>query len=272
MANRSRRSLLLACAIVATTVGCNSDGGIAPPLQSTRAALPFQVGSQAALAVVTVSLPGGQVAQPYTLLNQTKTSLVATGGTRPITWALTQGTLPAGLTLNPATGDITGTPTTKGTSAGLVFTATDATGATAQSRAMSIFIDDPHFAVFILGRAGVQHPGADARSGAAQTITLFVTYTKNGTRLERRIALNIPANADPAAVLNAFLPAIQAALGADFDVSLVAGAANPRIEIVAKAGVTLGSSRPNFGGQVPNVNYQLPSGSLRIAVNLSNAQ
>jgi hypothetical protein len=46
---------------------------------------------------------------PYTF------TLNASGGTAPYTWTVTQGSLPAGLTLNQFTGVISGTPTTQGT-------------------------------------------------------------------------------------------------------------------------------------------------------------
>jgi hypothetical protein len=42
-------------------------------------------------------------------------TLRASGGTVPYTWSVTAGTLPAGLALNPATGQITGTPLIPGT-------------------------------------------------------------------------------------------------------------------------------------------------------------
>jgi len=57
------------------------------------------------LTIVTTGLPAGVVGTGY---SQT---LQATGGTAPYSWAVTTGSMPAGLVLNPATGAITGTPT-----------------------------------------------------------------------------------------------------------------------------------------------------------------
>lgn len=62
------------------------------------------------LTVNPTSLPAGTVGLPY---SQTA---VATGGTGSYTYALSSGSLPAGVTLNPANGAITGTPTTAGQS------------------------------------------------------------------------------------------------------------------------------------------------------------
>lgn len=59
--------------------------------------------------IVTNSLPSVLVGTAY---NQ---PVVATGGTPPYTsWSVSFGSLPAGLLLNPSTGDITGTPTVPG--------------------------------------------------------------------------------------------------------------------------------------------------------------
>jgi len=57
---------------------------------------------------VTCPTSTGTVNVPYT------SSATATGGTGTYTWSITSGSLPAGLTLNAATGAITGTPTTAG--------------------------------------------------------------------------------------------------------------------------------------------------------------
>jgi hypothetical protein len=50
----------------------------------------------------------GQVGQPYS------SSFAVTGGVSPFTFSLVTGSLPPGLTLNPSTGALTGTPTTAG--------------------------------------------------------------------------------------------------------------------------------------------------------------
>lgn len=64
-----------------------------------------------ALAITTIALPAGTVSVPYSA------TLGAAGGTPPYTWSLRLGTLPSGLSLNPSTGLISGTPTTDGGSA-----------------------------------------------------------------------------------------------------------------------------------------------------------
>ena len=62
------------------------------------------------LGITTTSLPDGTVGTAY---SQT---LQAVGGVPPVTWAVSSGTLPAGLTLNASTGTISGTPTASGSS------------------------------------------------------------------------------------------------------------------------------------------------------------
>lgn len=82
-------------------------------------------------SITTASLSDGIADVSY---SQT---LVATGDT-PITWAIESGNLPSGLTLNAATGEISGTPTTTGT---FIFTV-QATALTGDSttKALSITI------------------------------------------------------------------------------------------------------------------------------------
>lgn len=54
--------------------------------------------------VATRTLPTALLSQPYSL------TLAGTGGANPYTWAIATGALPDGLTLDPKTGTISGTP------------------------------------------------------------------------------------------------------------------------------------------------------------------
>jgi hypothetical protein len=62
------------------------------------------------LQITTDTLPGATVQTPYSV------SLAAIGGVSPYTWSIVSGSLPSGLSLNSATGVISGTPTNTGTS------------------------------------------------------------------------------------------------------------------------------------------------------------
>ncbi len=86
--------------------------------------------SMQAITVNPATLPNGTVGVAY---SQT---VSATGGTGSYTFSVSAGSLPAGLSLNAATGAITGTPTTAATS-NFTITATDGSGATG-SRAYSV--------------------------------------------------------------------------------------------------------------------------------------
>ncbi|MGA7684925.1 MAG: putative Ig domain-containing protein [Terriglobales bacterium] len=79
------------------------------PTKTASAALSITV-SAATLTITTTTLGPGVLGQAYS------TTLGATGGVQPYTWSILSGSLPAGLTLNPATGQITGIPTATGTS------------------------------------------------------------------------------------------------------------------------------------------------------------
>lgn len=82
------------------------------------------------LSISTTTLPGGEVGLAY---GQT---LAASGGTMPYSWAVTSGTLPAGLSL-AAAGAISGTPTTAVAGAAVTFTVTDS-GSPAQTKTASL--------------------------------------------------------------------------------------------------------------------------------------
>src|SRR5205085_1349699 len=70
------------------------------------ASKPLSIAIAAALTITTSSLPGATLGIAY---SQT---VASSGGTAPLAWSVTGGALPAGLSLNAATGAISGTPTT----------------------------------------------------------------------------------------------------------------------------------------------------------------
>ncbi len=80
------------------------DSAIPPQTATTSAPLSITVSGPPPLQVTPSVLPVGSVATPYS------TPVQATGGVQPYTWSVNSGQLPAGLALNPASGEIVGTP------------------------------------------------------------------------------------------------------------------------------------------------------------------
>ncbi|MFM6171287.1 MAG: chondroitinase-B domain-containing protein, partial [Sphaerospermopsis kisseleviana] len=87
--------------LLRTNVGTGFDGG---PTNS----YPTPGSGDSKPTILTASLPGGALTVAY---SQT---LLASGGDGALTWSITSGSLPAGLTLLPGSGLISGTPTASG--------------------------------------------------------------------------------------------------------------------------------------------------------------
>ena len=103
------------------------------PSNSATKALSIVVAPEG-LSITTVSLADGKQGVAY---SQT---LAASGGATPLAWDISAGSLPAGLSLNAATGVVSGTPTAYGTA---TFTArvTDAwTPAATSTKSLSIVV------------------------------------------------------------------------------------------------------------------------------------
>ena len=88
---------------VACVAGC-----IGSASSKSATALNAASPSASSLRIATNALPVGAVQSSY------GTTLVATGGVPPYTWSQTGGQLPGGLSLNSASGAISGTPTGAG--------------------------------------------------------------------------------------------------------------------------------------------------------------
>ena len=109
--------------------------------------------------------PSGQVGVAYSH------ALAVTGGAQPLTWSLSAGSLPPGLSLNPSTGQLSGTPTTVGTYP-FTVTVTDANGQTATKQVSLVIAPGP---IVITKSANVS--SAVPGSTVAYTITVANTGT-----------------------------------------------------------------------------------------------
>jgi hypothetical protein len=91
----------------------------------------LHVSAVGAPVITTTSLPDGTVGSPYAA------TLTATGGGANGHWFVSYGFLPDGITINGATGALSGTPTTAGDS---VFIVTYETDTTSNTKALSIHV------------------------------------------------------------------------------------------------------------------------------------
>ncbi|WP_405021653.1 putative Ig domain-containing protein (plasmid) [Kitasatospora sp. NBC_00070] len=123
---------------LAGTPSAGSEGSYPFTLTATNTvgsadqAFTLTVVTSGALAISTSALPDAQVDVPYSA------AVAAGGGTPPYTWSITAAALPPGLSLDPATGDVTGTPSAPGSTA-LTFQVTDTDGQSA-SRTVTIVV------------------------------------------------------------------------------------------------------------------------------------
>ncbi len=86
-------------------------------------ALTLHIAIAPALQITTTALANGMINTPYSA------TVAATGGVAPLTFAVTTGSLPTGLSLAAATGVISGTPTASGDSA-VTITVSDSSSGT----------------------------------------------------------------------------------------------------------------------------------------------
>lgn len=109
-------------------------------------------------AITTTSLSSATLNQSYSQ------PVNATGGVPPLSWTVSSGSLPAGLSLAPSTTDtvnITGKPTTAGNST-FTITVTDATGTSATSGPLNIVVSTLAFATtspLTPGMVNTAYPG-----------------------------------------------------------------------------------------------------------------
>src|SRR5262249_61085881 len=135
------------------------------------------VGGSAGLSAVAGPRPIPTPSLPTAAANQAYSApLAASGGTPPSTWSLASGTLPAGRTLAPSTGVISGTPTAGGTSSFTVQVTAGPQNVTKDfsitvNAAVVIWPSNPTPAIVDGGDPGSVELGVKFRSDVAGTIT-----------------------------------------------------------------------------------------------------
>jgi hypothetical protein len=145
------------------------------PVQNSAVTLPITIVA-GGVAITTTSLPTGQVGAAYSA------TLAATGGTTPYVWSLTSGTLPAGLSLNTATGAITGTPTAAVSGASLTFTVTDSSNpALSATATLTLTVSNAPVPLSITtaslpnGQAGIAYSATLVASGGTKPYAWSIT-------------------------------------------------------------------------------------------------
>lgn len=107
------------------------------------------------------------------------------GDLTPFSYAVTTGTLPAGLSLNASTGVISGTPTTAASAVSIVVTATDDSANTAATNAFNITITAVDSTAPTLSSPTGTETGATTASGTVSTNegngTLYAVVTTSAT-------------------------------------------------------------------------------------------
>ncbi len=126
------RDIFLVLALLALVSVMNGCTGLTSP--KPQAQTPTPTPSPSALSVTTTSLAPGQTGQQYSL------TLAATGGTPSYTWSISLGTLPTGLALGAASGQISGTPTASGQSSFTVAVKDSASSPQTASKALTLVI------------------------------------------------------------------------------------------------------------------------------------
>jgi len=217
-------------------------------------------------------LPSGTVGVGY---SQTQTVI---GGTPPYVWTITAGALPAGITLNPASGQISGTPTTPGTS-DFTLQVKDANGAAASVQlalTINATLAITSSSALPAGVVGVNYSQTLAASGGTPPYTWTVTTGTLPAGLKLNSATGQIGGIPTTAGTSTFGVQVADSLGliatGSFSLSITAGLAIttsstlPPGTVSAKYAQTLAAA-----GAAPPFTWTLSGGSLPAGLSLSPA-
>jgi len=141
------------------------------------------------ISITTTTLPGSLVGDAYS------ETVVCTGGTAPYAWSIVSGTLPAGVSLDSATGVISGTPTTYGTSSFTIQVIDSQTPAASAQRGLSITVDPTHVTITTTSLAGGTIGSAYSQTVTAIAGTLPYTWSVFAGALPAGLSLDAATGA-----------------------------------------------------------------------------
>lgn len=167
---------LSSCGGNATTAGndgSNSSSGTAPtPPTVNSPPPPSNPPPPSPLAITTTSLPSGTVGNAYAV------TLAASGGVSPYRWSLTGGSLPAGLSLDAATGALAGTPAAAADQLSLTFQVADSSAnAQTASATLSLTIGAGTISISISPRQAALTVGQKLALTATTSDSTAVTWS-----------------------------------------------------------------------------------------------
>ena len=206
-------------------------------------------------------------------------SYTAANGRQPYVFGVAAGTLPSGLSIDPASGQIAGTPTTAGTFPGIQVRVTDVDGRNATAAAVAIIVSNPlsasasptpavrssAYSTQIAvqgGRSNYSYVLASGTLPAGLTLGA-ATGTISGTPTTQQVASGLQVRVTDADGRTTLTPAFTISVAPPLSLSL----ANP---IQATVGAALSNSANPAGGRPPYA-VSLSSGALPPGISLDAA-
>jgi predicted hotdog family 3-hydroxylacyl-ACP dehydratase len=220
------------------------------------------------------TLPSGTVGVPYS------PTIVASGGTAPYTYAVSAGSLPAGLSLNTSTGAITGTPTTANTYNFTTQATDSSTGTNAPfsgTRVYAVVIANPSLAMNATTststKVGTPYSQANTASGGTGSYTYSVSTGALPAGLSLNTATGTVSGIPTAA--GTFSYTIQVSDGSTTATQVISGTiAAPTITIsrttlqVPQVGSPFNDTAVATGGTAPYT-YSILAGALTAGLSLN---
>ncbi|MGA2520345.1 MAG: fibronectin type III domain-containing protein [Acidimicrobiales bacterium] len=121
-------------------------------------------------SITSAALPGGEVGAAYDV------TPAVSGGTGPFTWSVSNGSLPSGLSLDTATGAVTGTPTTSGTSTFDLVVDDSLGGSATQAESVDVVASPSVISpTLVAGEVGAAYDVTPAVSGGTGPFTWSVS-------------------------------------------------------------------------------------------------